>query len=165
MEAYVNIEDEHIWDAVEGYVNDAIDSKLGEYVHDSDLECEVASYIEDKEVVTADMICDVTQFENRVRDMEEALAKLCDRSIEKATMINDCAGQILKNDQTTWAAIKDLQFNHDRWAGENAKIREENSVLREHIDYLFDRVNDLESRTLRGRWDTVTTWFKEKFNA
>ena len=163
MEAHVSINDEYIWEAVEGYVNDVMDAKLLEYIHSDDLECDIESFIDDKELLTADMVCDVTEFEARVNECEAAINKLCDRSIEKKAKINDISGQMLKDGEVIWAAIKDLQFNHDRWSGENYALRQHVSVLQEQVDYLYNKVHDLESRTLRGRWDAVTTWVKEKF--
>ena len=123
MEAYVNIEEEHIWDAVEDYVGDAIADKLTEFIHEDDLECQLANMIEEKEIVPADMVCDVTGFESRVRQLED--------------------------EQVSLMVVK----NHDIQMME----------LREHVDYLFNRINELEARTLRGRWDRLVDWVGRKF--
>ena len=159
----MNFDAADLWEEMSAFCEDMLVDRLNEYIDEDDLECQVANMIEEKEIITADMICDVTQFEARVSECEEAINKLCDRSIGKKAKINDISAQILSNDKTAWAAIKDLQFNHSRWAEENHKVREENNSIREDYHYLFERIVDLESRTLRGRWDAMIYWIQRKF--
>ena len=184
----MNFDAADLWEEMSAFCEDMLVDRLHEYIHEDDLECQLANMIEEKEIITADMVCDVTQFEDRLNDIEinnqsmidnekvmwsaikeaqEAINTLCDRSISKKAKINDIAGQMLKDGEVIWAAIKDLQFNHSRWAEENHTLRQRLVCIQAECDYLHEQLTHILETRLSFRlsllWDNMTSWIRRKF--
>lgn len=160
MQVTLDINIEEIYDALEDSINDAVaeyllsktdyvtfdcvhdciveNAEAMDYVCETDIHTLFDDHLEVGEYVTADMITDVTQFEDRVRKTEEFIKDLDDTLNNEADLVR-----------------------------RTRQMRTDMMVNEEHLKFLFEKVTELQEARLSYKiskfWDLCKAGWAKRY--